>query len=442
MPRLIKPLTNLEVKARSKIIGSHTVGGVKGLSLRVHRTKGEQFKSCYWFLRIQHQKRTLVTTIGRYPEMSLKEARQVAQKVTYEFQHDAMLRSEAHQPQTASKQKPLTSLKPVPDKQNIKVNDALNEFLNVKEREWKHGHEERKRVSSVLKKHLRSILKMMVCDVTCHDIAKALKLVWQKNYPTFEKNLPRVSKFFQWAGAMGYRNINDANPADPNIIRMLLPRPKSNFLSNHHACLAPNDIPKFIRQLCNEEALSGKCLLFTILTCVRSLNARAMTWDELNEDFTVWTIPAARMKVGENGQHVVPLSSQATALLREIRSLGYQGIYVFSAGSTTKPLSSTAMTKLVQRMHAKQLKIDNKGWIDPVLSAEAGEPRVAVPHGIARSSFTTWAIDTGEVKERIVDLILHHRVSKYKGSYDRAYNLPEKREALQKWADFCFSWNQ
>ena len=100
------------------------------------------------------------------------------------------------------------------------------------------------------------------------------------------------------------------------------------------------------------------------------------------------------------------------------------------------------MTKLVQRMHAKQVKIDNKGWIDPVLSAEAGEPRVAVPHGIARSSFTTWVMDTGEVKERIVDLILHHTVSKYKGSYDRAYNLPEKREALQKWADFCFSWNQ
>ena len=60
------------------------------------------------------------------------------------------------------------------------------------------------------------------------------------------------------------------------------------------------------------------CLTFMALTCVRSNEAREATWDEVNMDAGIWTIPGSRRK--NRSSHRVPLSTQAKQLLAHARA--------------------------------------------------------------------------------------------------------------------------
>jgi integrase len=68
-----------------------------------------------------------------------------------------------------------------------------------------------------------------------------------------------------------------------------------------------------------EETVTRLGLHLLALTFVRVGELRAMRWDELHEDSAVWVVPETRMKLGL--PHVVPLSRQAQALLEQLRLL-------------------------------------------------------------------------------------------------------------------------
>jgi integrase-like protein len=59
---------------------------------------------------------------------------------------------------------------------------------------------------------------------------------------------------------------------------------------------------------CNLDEVKARALEFTILTAARTSEALKVTWDEIDLDAKVWTIPAERMK--GNKLHRVPLSEE------------------------------------------------------------------------------------------------------------------------------------
>ena len=68
-----------------------------------------------------------------------------------------------------------------------------------------------------------------------------------------------------------------------------------------------------------DESMGSAALRFAILTAARSGEVRGATWSEIDFEAAVWTVPAARMKMGK--EHKVPLSDPALAILREVRPL-------------------------------------------------------------------------------------------------------------------------
>ena len=64
---------------------------------------------------------------------------------------------------------------------------------------------------------------------------------------------------------------------------------------------------------------------------VRPGELRKGEWPEFNLDKAEWKIPGPRMKMG--GQHIVPLSTQAVAVLKELQALTGRGKYVFPGGA-------------------------------------------------------------------------------------------------------------
>lgn len=170
-------------------------------------------------------------------------------------------------------------------------------------------------------------------------------------------------------------------------------------------------------------------LRFLALTAVRPNELRGARWDEF-EDLDgakpLWRIPAARMK-GDldrkeeiNGDHLVPLSRQAVAVLRALWPLtGGDDLLFPSNRHGHRPMSENAIGYLLNR---------------------AGYHGHHVPHGF-RAAFSTimneWAEREGKDHDRkVIDLMLAHvPKEKIEGAYNRAAYMPRRREIAQLWAD-------
>ena len=154
-------------------------------------------------------------------------------------------------------------------------------------------------------------------------------------------------------------------------------------------------------------------LQFTILTAVRSNETRFASWNEVDFDRAVWSIPAERMKMKH--PHMVPLSSDALAILRrrwEARTSD-EGL-IFSA-SGKKPISDMTMTKVLRK--------------DGVAGYTV--------HGF-RSSFTDWAAEETEFAKEVVDKALAHKLpDRVEAAYRRTDFFEKRRKLMDAWAAYA-----
>lgn len=114
-------------------------------------------------------------------------------------------------------------------------------------------------------------------------------------------------------------------------------------------------------------ASSKLALEFLVLTAARSSEVRKATWDEIDVEGAVWTLPAERMKA--NREHRVPLLGRALELLSDAAELSEGSELVFPGSRPGRPLSENTHAKLL-----RELGFD------------------AVTHGF-RSSFRDWAAE-------------------------------------------------
>ena len=142
---------------------------------------------------------------------------------------------------------------------------------------------------------------------------------------------------------------------------------------------------------------------------------RKAEWSEINLETGQWTIPGWRMKMRQS--LTVPLSRQATAVLRELQPLTGDGKYVFpSARSASRPMSDNAILAAMRR---------------------SGIPKEETTgHGFRATARTI----LDEVLSFRVDLIEHQLGHAVKDPNGRAYNrtafLPERIAMMQQWSDF------
>ncbi|MDN2695962.1 integrase arm-type DNA-binding domain-containing protein [Janthinobacterium sp. SUN073] len=151
------------------------------------------------------------------------------------------------------------------------------------------------------------------------------------------------------------------------------------------------------------------------LLFVRPGELRAAEWAEIDLDDALWRIPAIKMKM--NLDHLVPLSSQAVALLRGVHAMSGTGRYVFpSIRTQERCMSDNTVNAALRGM---------------------GYPKEAMTgHGFRAMARTIM----DEVLGERVDLIEHqlaHAVKDVNGrAYNRTSHLPARREMMQRWADY------
>jgi integrase len=153
------------------------------------------------------------------------------------------------------------------------------------------------------------------------------------------------------------------------------------------------------------------------LVFVRPGELRHAEWEEIDLDKAEWVIPAEKMKVKSQGDHLVPLSRQSVEILKAIQPLTYFSKYVFHCHrSTARPMSDNAINAAFRRMGFEKTEMTAHGF-----------------RAMARTILD-------EVLQVRVDLVEHQLAHAVRDANGRAYNrtshLPERKEMMQLWADY------
>jgi integrase len=177
----------------------------------------------------------------------------------------------------------------------------------------------------------------------------------------------------------------------------------------------PTKIGQLLRAIAGYQGdFATRCALrLASLVFVRPGELRAAEWSEFNLDGAEWRIPAQRMK--SKALHIVPLSTQAIAILRELQPLTGLGKYLFpSVRSAARPMSDNTLNAALRRM----------GFTTDDHTA----------HGF-RSMASTLLNEQGWNKDAIERQLSHGERNAIRAAYNYAEYLPERKKMMQAWAD-------
>jgi integrase len=178
----------------------------------------------------------------------------------------------------------------------------------------------------------------------------------------------------------------------------------------------PEEIGHLLRALDHYHGQPTTCVALKLapLLFVRPGNLRTMEWRELNLDAAEWRIPSGKMKMKE--AHVVPLATQAVALLRELQPLTGHTRYVFPGlGTIRDPISDVAINGALRRMGYDKETMTGHGFRAMASS---------------RLNEMGWSPDVIERQ------LAHAPRNKVRAAYNRAQYLDERRKMMQAWADY------
>ncbi|MDW3681629.1 integrase arm-type DNA-binding domain-containing protein [Cupriavidus sp. CV2] len=154
-------------------------------------------------------------------------------------------------------------------------------------------------------------------------------------------------------------------------------------------------------------------LLLSPLLFVRPGELRKAEWDGFDLDKAEWRYFVTKTKI----EHTVPLAKQAVAILRELTALTGHGRYVFPGRDPQKAMSEAAVNAALRRMG-----YDTKTEI--------------TGHGF-RAMARTILHEELHVKPEVIEHQLAHKVPDALGTaYNRTKFLKERREMMQRWADY------
>lgn len=382
-------LTNTEVvraKSREKAY-KLTDGG--GLYLEVTPAGGK-----HWRYRFRLNGKETIFVIGQFPDISLVEARQ-------EHLAARKLVKTGVNPTSRRKAEKITQ-----QYENANTFELVaDEWFAAKSGKWSSGYANQ--VRTILKNDLNKYIGALpIKDIKTPTVYDAIRRI-EKRQAVTRAILARqvVGSVFKLAILTHRAEFNVADPIKGEIARCVV---------EHRKHLDQDALPDFLRKL---EDYTGHvtttiALKLLLLTAVRPGELCGAAWDEFNFERAEWRIPAERTKMKE--LHIVPLSSQAVGLLKDLQDLTGSGVHLFPTQGTK------AQTIPVATLRNAVVKL---GYGDRFS-----------PHG-ARGTFSTLCNEAGYRSDVIEIQLAHKERDKVRASYNQAQYMPERKTMMQEWAD-------
>ncbi|HEY4370266.1 MAG TPA: integrase arm-type DNA-binding domain-containing protein [Steroidobacteraceae bacterium] len=356
--------------------------------------------SRWWRLKYRVAGKEKLLSMGIYPDVSLKTARD---------RRDAArkLLSDGLDPSVARQTK----------------KEAASDTFEAVAREWLAQREEpesgRKALASVTVAKTKWMLETFIYptlgsrpigEIKPPELLLALRKIEKRGkHETAHRTKQKVGQVFRYAVATG-RAEHDITGSLKGALAPVVSK-------NHAAITDPAGIGALLRAIDGYEGqpVTAAALKLAPLAFVRPGELRKAEWSEFDLDAAEWRIPAARMKMGE--RHIVPLSTQAIEILRELEPLtGGTGKYVFpSLRGFDRPMSENTVNAALRRL----------GY--------TGQEQTG--HGF-RSIASTCLNEQGFNSDLIELQLAHAERNKVRAAYNRAERLAERRKMMQAWADY------
>ena len=387
------PITDREIKAAKPTGKTYKITDGRGLYCEITPKGTKFFRFEYRFAGRRPR-----ISIGQYPDVSLKEARALADEL---------------------RAKVKGGIDPIVERRLLKQGLVRNNenTLEAVAWEWYVTKESKCTPSHVrtIKGRLNGYIlpelgRYPIADISVPMTLAVLRKIEGKGVlETANRVRGLMSEIFDYAKAVG---LTEKNPAAD--LRGVLMTPKKRHMA---ALTKPKDVGRLMLAI---EGYRGQILGETALQLspyvfLRPGELRHLEWIEVNFDLRRIELPGAKMKMGLD--HIVPLSDQAVALLTRIQVVTGNGRYVFpSQRSRQRPISDNAVRTALRTI----------GYSNDQMT----------PHGF-RAMARTLLDEQLKYRPDWIEHQLAHTVKDPNGrAYNRTVFLEERREMMQTYADY------
>lgn len=350
----------------------------------------------YWRMKYRYGGKEKLLALGKYPEVTLKQARAGREQAKRLLAED--MDPVANRAISKAKQ----------------VEATANTFRAVA-LDWLESVHKKNVGATTYPKNERRLEmyafpklgRRPMAGIEPQDVLAVLREIEGKGHVDNAHRLKTlIGQVFRYAVSTG-RAQRDVT-AD---LRGILPAPN---VKHHAAVVTPDEVADLLRKVDSYWGSPTVCLALKLspLLFLRPGNLRRMRWEEIDWETATWT--TERTKNGE--PLIVPLAPQALELLRELEALNGNREWVFPSGAGKgRPMSENAITGALNRLE-----------LQGIMSA----------HGFRAMAKTILTERLG-FRTEIIEMQMAHRVADVHGrAYNRTTWMPERRDMMQQWADY------
>lgn len=353
-----------------------------------------------WRLKYRFDSKEKTLALGKYPDVSLSEARQAAEnarRMLAAGQDPSAVKQAAKRERQAALLSTFAHL----------ANDWHKNNLH----RWKPNHAAR--VWRYFETDvLPAIGSLPLEEIRVSNIKEMLDPIAARG------SIATADKIRQWVGAVfeyaAMLELTDRNPA--RALNQYLPKPEKA----HMPALPRTELTEFYRRLLLADASRPNkiALMLTMLCFARNTEIRGGQWAEIDFQAAVWVIPAERMKhekTAPKPPHPIPLSDWAMELLQELHAITGGTPYLFpSRIHTSGYISDNTLGKIIKTL---------------------GYKGIATPHGF-RSLASSILNEQGYNPDAIERQLAHVEENRIRAAYNRADYMAERREMMQWYSDY------
>lgn len=384
-------LKDTTVKSLKSMERPYKMGDSGGLYIYVQPNGSK-----YWRYKYRFAKREKVLSLGKYPSVSLLEARE---------KRDQAKKLLSNRSDPSELKKRLRS--------NIEglfgntFEIITLEWMQNKQNSWTNGHY--MSIKRILEVNVfPQIGSRPLSNITAPELLTMIRKVEERGALTLtRKILASCGQIFRYAIATGRA---ERNPC-PDLKGALISQPNNS----HYKHLADQDLKLFLDQLDSSSLhLQVKLAIKLLqLTFVRTNELTLAKWGEINFEKGEWRIPASRMKKGE--QLLVPLSKQSIEVLKSLKEISRSKEFIFPAlKNPSKAMTSKLILKGIYALGFKSK---------------------TTAHGL-RASASTILNENGFRVEVIEYQLAHTERNKVRAAYNHAQYLSERKEMMNWWGNY------
>jgi len=394
-------LTNTEISALRPSLKRYSKRVERGLYIDI--TPGGAMS---WIFKYRFNGKQEKLVIGRYPDLTLKKAREAGNK----------LAAQVAEGKSPAEEKRKLREESVENAAALTVKAFGQRYYDEQvAKNWKDPSGELR----YLEKNLYPALgDRPLKEITAQDIQSIVYPKRDGGHPAAAICLRNtIKRMYDYAVETHCALINPAAMVATKYIGKAVRRRRH---------LPPKEIREFLQTIyqSNIRRQFKLALHIILLTLVRKSMLLLATWDEIDFETDEWTIPKEHVKAkkGEEHEHVVYMSRQVAAMFRELKALAGESRFVLPGrNKPNQPFAANALNKALEGLtfEMEPFTIHDQRRTASTLLNEHGSER-------------GWSKD-------VVEKALSHEKDGIEGVYNRAEYAKQRKKMLQWWADYVDS---